>query len=111
MTAFHSNGFSRYGAKKYKPECRACTAELAYSRYHSKIAEVVEEAGRKLSCERCGFDGAFAALEFHHNKGVKNRQVSHMQTATKKRLAAEIALCEILCANCHRIEHSPYKKW
>ena len=62
---------------------------------------------RKLGCVRCGFRHP-AALQFHHKKpeekefdicsGVLNGR-------SKEVLEREIAKCEILCANCHAIEH------
>ena len=65
------------------------------------------ERKKGLSCERCGFSHP-AAIQFHHRVGeVKLGEVGRMvQTQTPiEKIEAEIAKCEVLCANCHSIEH------
>lgn len=58
-----------------------------------------------LSCSRCGFSHP-AAMQFHHN-GDKELGVSRMVTRryNREKILAEIAKCEVLCANCHAVEH------
>ncbi len=60
-----------------------------------------------LFCRRCGFDNP-AALDFHH-KDPKDKEFTIgdaiAQTLSIPRIKREIAKCEVLCANCHRIEH------
>ncbi len=61
----------------------------------------------KQQCGRCGFaDGR--ALQFHHRDS--NDKVTEVTTAvirgwSWKRILAEIAKCDLICANCHQIEH------
>jgi 5-methylcytosine-specific restriction endonuclease McrA len=60
-------------------------------------------------CARCGFNGHPAALEFHHlNPAEKSFRLSEANTGTygMEKILEEIAKCEILCANCHRIVHA-----
>lgn len=58
-----------------------------------------------LKCNRCP-ENHPACLEFHHIN-EKNNLVSSLvaQAASKKRILEEVALCEVVCANCHRKEH------
>jgi len=58
-----------------------------------------------LSCVRCGFDHP-AALHFHHPTD-KTVEVSRMvnRNVSRAKIEAEIAKCEVICANCHAIEH------
>lgn len=57
-------------------------------------------------CERCGFDD-FRALEFHHtNPEEKEFTIGRILAGKMNVLLEEIKKCELLCANCHRIEHS-----
>jgi len=56
-------------------------------------------------CERCGFDESPAALEFHHiDPETKEFCVGEkLPCFSWDRILAEIAKCQLLCANCHRI--------
>lgn len=66
----------------------------------------------KVKCSKCGYDKCIEALEFHHkNPQEKDETLSRysrrvFSSATKKMIDQEAAKCEILCANCHREEHS-----
>ena len=65
---------------------------------------LAETAGGR--CVRCGYDASFAALDFHHRDGTqKDFAISKFQGSWSK-LTAEAAKCDLLCANCHRIEHA-----
>ncbi len=60
---------------------------------------------KKAGCVRCGYNQNSAALDCHHkDPKIKSYEVSKAQTAEK--LLLELAKCEVLCANCHRIEHA-----
>jgi hypothetical protein len=66
-----------------------------------------QELKKKLKCERCGIDD-FRVLDFHHlDPNEKDLEVSNMVRLrwSKKKILAEIAKCQCLCANCHRIVH------
>jgi len=55
-------------------------------------------------CVDCGYNENPVALDFDHLPGsVKVAQVSHMEGYKKEKIEAEIAKCEVVCANCHRI--------
>ena len=54
-------------------------------------------------CDICGYNTHAEALEFHHLR-AKTRRVSAMMLYSKKRIKEEISKCELLCANCHRVE-------
>jgi hypothetical protein len=55
---------------------------------------------------RCGED-RLPCLDFHHIGGEKgiNRAYAVTRGWGKRRVLAEIAKCEVLCANCHRYLH------
>lgn len=58
-------------------------------------------------CSRCGETDP-ACLDFHHRDDTeKEMTISKMITHgfSKAKLRAEMAKCDILCANCHRKEH------
>ena len=61
----------------------------------------------KTQCVRCGNSDP-RVLDFHHLTGVnKDKGVATLRVAgySRARILAEIAKCEILCANCHRVTH------
>ncbi len=63
---------------------------------------------RNLSCVKCGFNHP-AALEFHHrDPSTKVSGITDMvfKNISKDVILLEIAKCDVLCSNCHRIEHS-----
>lgn len=62
---------------------------------------------KELKCEKCGFNHP-AALDFHHidpktkSFGLGGR----ISERHREEILLEIDKCIVLCANCHRIEHS-----
>jgi hypothetical protein len=64
------------------------------------VAAIKMEAG----CVDCGYRDHPAALDFDHLDPLNKRcQVSAMAGRLKADIEAEIAKCEVVCANCHRI--------
>jgi hypothetical protein len=52
-------------------------------------------------CMDCGQSFPFPCMDFDHVRGVKKKDVSSCNTlATVK---TEIAKCDVVCANCHRL--------
>lgn len=73
-----------------------------------RLREEFTEYKKSLKCNRCGFSHP-AAIQFHHTDPTQKdtdlaRAVNNGWS--NKRLAEEIEKCEVLCANCHAIEHS-----
>lgn len=55
-------------------------------------------------CVDCGYRAHHAALDFDHLPGTtKVRDIKSGQQLGWDALLAEIAKCEVVCANCHRI--------
>lgn len=70
-----------------------------------EIASWYREFKKSLMCAKCGEDHP-GCLDFHHrDEEEKDRPVSQMLRLGKKRILAEIAKCDVLCANCHRKHH------
>lgn len=63
-------------------------------------------------CVDCGCSD-IRVLEFDHVSGEKTDGISHMlsQNCGWARISAEIAKCEVRCANCHRIKTLERGKW
>jgi len=73
-------------------------------RYHSRQERVRELKG---PCVQCGFDD-HRAIDFHHRDPAT--KVASINSMVKRNVPwdeveAEIAKCDALCANCHRLAH------
>lgn len=88
--------------------CKPCTVK----RYRKGVLERAAKvrayiAGIKMErgCTDCGFRGHPAALEFDHLPGfVKEHRIATLSAGAKReKIDAEIAKCEVVCANCHAI--------
>jgi hypothetical protein len=70
------------------------------------------ELKRQLVCARCG-EAHPACLVFHH-RDPKQKEVAiavAMRRAWgRKRIVAELAKCEVLCANCHAKHHAKERR-
>jgi len=70
----------------------------------------VSELKANKPCADCGRILAPVAMDFDHVRGLKFREVSAMQNFAWPRVLAEIAKCELVCANCHRIRTQARKR-
>lgn len=62
-------------------------------------------------CVDCGFKSHAEALQFDHlPQHEKKFNIGHRWGKNKKELLAEIAKCEVRCANCHAIKTALRRK-
>jgi len=55
-------------------------------------------------CVDCGFNGSSCALDFDHKPEFKKSKiVSQMGSFPWHSILSEMAKCDLVCANCHRI--------
>jgi len=76
-------------------------------RNRQKRREWFDRFRSTLSCNRCGYSNP-AALDFHHTTDDKEYSITLMvrRGMKEERIMAEVAKCEVLCANCHRVHHA-----
>lgn len=87
-----------------RKRCDACNTKIR--RYRAKKAGV-EYLGCK--CNRCGWSGDLSGFDFHHIDGKDfNLGAAKMANTKWSEIKKELDKCELLCALCHRIEHSDY---
>jgi hypothetical protein len=95
---------ARHGKQKKMP-CRSCNQAYAAQR-RAPRQEYVDKLKAESGCMDCGLHPEYSqVLEFDHRPGeVKLFHISDRMTAGSfESLKAEIAKCDIVCANCHRI--------
>jgi hypothetical protein len=107
----------------HQSSCRFCIAEKNRKHYIDNKQVYISKAkrrniriydeNRKLLCEYlsthpcvdCGCDDV-RVLEFDHVRGLKTDEVTRILStrASWSTIEAEIAKCEVRCANCHRLK-------
>lgn len=105
--------------QSYCRECQAAASRRSYERNHAKVVSRSRENTKRmienhrtwlwdlLATEKCVDCGICAPeiFEFDHRHDAKRDSVSRMisQRLSVKTITAEIAKCDILCPNCHRL--------
>lgn len=75
----------------------------AYARAHSREMRKYIQELRTKPCYDCGLTYPWYVMEHDHVRGKRHRCVSGMSAQTKRVIDAEVALCDLVCANCHRV--------
>ena len=85
--------------------CIQCGKDRTVANRVKKKRILMEERGGK--CVRCGFSDV-RALEWHHSDPLKGNRAYYnsLQDKSVEEYRTHISECELICANCHRIEHS-----
>jgi hypothetical protein len=89
-----------------RKRCDGCNTKIR--RYRAKKTAVEYLGGE---CNRCGWSGNLSVFDFHHkNPKLKDFGPSSDELANKSwsLVKKELDKCELLCANCHRLEHNDY---
>lgn len=116
---FYFSNRARGERQKYCKECKTAYNRAWYRKNRDKQMADVQRTNRRRRaegralvrrmkdrpCMDCGGRFPPAAMDFDHVRGEKVAAVSALvaQAAVLKRLRDEIAKCDIVCANCHRI--------
>lgn len=71
----------------------------------ARAREFIIAIKRSTPCADCGGFFHPVCMDFDHVNGVKESALSVLvgRGATNERLMREIAKCELVCANCHRV--------
>jgi len=100
--------------------CKICQKEHKKQDYIKNKSRYIEtfkrntkwwfDIKKNLKCERCGFNHP-AALDFHHKDPYQKEFILGGRNSYKKnetKILKEMEKCEVLCSNCHRIEHASW---
>ena len=81
--------------------CKYCNTRVRRARL--KLAAVNLCGGK---CTRCGYDELPWVMEFHHTDPSKKEFGISDVSKSWNDIQEELKKCEMLCANCHRAEHT-----
>lgn len=86
-------------ARKGLPE-RIVTdrSQRAYNR-----AQAFIRSAKSSPCVDCCQQYPYYVMEFDHVRGEKKWEIARRRTAAIETLAQEIAKCDVVCSNCHRV--------
>jgi hypothetical protein len=78
--------------------------KLSIAKQKAYLAQYLRDLKTKTPCVDCGINYPYYVMDFDHVRGQKHANVMELvSTLSKKRIDQEIAKCEIVCSNCHRI--------
>lgn len=102
--AFYKNANVSDG---YLNQCKKCTV-IRYGIGRSQRAKrdraYFQQVKVDRGCTDCGYNAHAVALDFDHLPGqTKLYRIATMAGMSRTLIDAEIAKCEVVCANCHRI--------
>jgi hypothetical protein len=111
FSSFSRRMRSRDGLHYY---CRVCNKAVADPVYLKRrpLKNAIRAEGKawldsiklESGCVDCGYDKHPEALDFDHLPGSDKRfELGGSYDYNRDTLLAEIAKCEVVCANCHRI--------
>ena len=69
--------------------------------FFRRLRDIAAAIKLERGCIDCGYNAHAEALDFDHVNDDKLCNVS--QCHNERQLLAEIAKCEVVCANCHRV--------
>lgn len=81
----------------------------------ARLREQVNKLKLETGCTTCGYKESPYALDYHHvhdgaeskkNKSTISRMINRRLKISH--ILKEIENCQLLCANCHRVEHYSY---
>lgn len=109
LTDFYTNGWNvnaNTKTRKYKPNCKKCDYILG----RGIANKTIEKFFGGFICSRCGFIGQPSQFDCHHldpkEKDFKISKKWQSAINSRDRFLKELSKCILLCANCHRLEHS-----
>lgn len=105
LTEFYRNHKQPDGHLKHCKTCFKAKYGEGIAARSKQCRKALQDIKMARGCADCGYNKHPAALQFDHlPEHVKLMQVSMMGTGVRKeRLEAEIAKCEVVCANCHAV--------
>lgn len=80
------------------------TEKQSVAKQKAQLAKYIREYKEKYPCADCKENYPYYVMDFDHVRGKKQKNVMELiPTLSKKKIDEEIAKCEIVCSNCHRV--------
>jgi hypothetical protein len=94
---------ARFG---YQNKCKRCAADIQRAKNPVRLQrhrQILRQA-KDVPCADCGVRYPAWVMDFDHVRGEKKRSVGYAIGIgwSDAKLHAEIAKCDVVCANCHR---------
>ena len=103
------NAFGSHGGKTTSA-CKSCFSTYVGKRFHAKKIAACKFLGDK--CNKCNQTFPYQVYNFHHvDPKTKSFEWSSLRLQSIETILTELAKCELLCANCHLVEHSEGVTW
>ena len=95
---------AQYQREWYEKNRERHKAAVAVNRtlLRERNVAIIKQA-KAVPCTDCGGRFDPCAMDFDHVRGKKRGNISFMVKESTQRLLEEIAKCEVVCANCHRL--------
>lgn len=78
--------------------------KLSIAKQKAYLATYIRNLKESSPCLDCKKHFPYYVMDFDHVRGKKHANVMELiTTLSKKKIDEEIAKCEIVCSNCHRI--------
>ena len=104
---------AQHRQQKLYPKAYRAAAKAAYAQRYLKRAAWLARIKMASGCVDCGYNTNPIPLEFDHlpERGKKRFTITHqIANYSLAILKAEIAKCEVVCANCHKIRTAKRRK-
>lgn len=80
------------------------TEKVSIAKQKAHLHKYLRDMKEKTPCVDCKINYPYYVMDFDHVRGKKHANVMELvPTLSKKKIDEEIAKCEIVCSNCHRI--------
>ena len=80
------------------------TEKTSVAKQKAHLAKYIQDIKSKTPCMDCKNSYPYYVMDFDHVRGRKHKNVAELiPTLSKKKIDEEIAKCEVVCSNCHRI--------
>ena len=87
--------------------CKECFNKFCMERWKQRKTTYIRQLGGK--CQSCGLElnnYNSAVFDFHHTNPQEKEYVwTKLRLFSNSRIQNELAKCQLLCANCHRLAH------
>ena len=78
--------------------------KLSIAKQKAYLAQYIRDLKNTTPCMDCKLIYPYYVMDFDHVRGRKHANVMELiKSLSKKKIDEEIAKCEIVCSNCHRI--------